>query len=233
MPFFSQKKLPSNPPPANGLALASQSTQQSRPVCTWSTHAPQCGPSPLPFPRSSHTLTATATVAGELFLFGGLIGHARLCASSDLYVFSTQDFSTTLLQTSGEVPTPRFAHGAALISTATLLICGGRLNFDDQNGLNHDTLYLLNLGTSSVLNSSSTPADHNFALQYRESGPALWSMVPDQAVVIIQPQSWSVPSSSSSVVRLAGRTSMIRRYSISLSVLGLTGRTSVIYGAWI
>ncbi|KAI0277397.1 hypothetical protein BGY98DRAFT_979994, partial [Russula aff. rugulosa BPL654] len=40
-------------------------------VCTWSAHAPQSGPSPSPFPRDSHTLTAIATAAGELFLFGG------------------------------------------------------------------------------------------------------------------------------------------------------------------
>jgi hypothetical protein len=152
MPFFSRKKVPLNPPPANGPA--SQSTQQPPvpvPVCTWSAHAPQPGPSPLPFPRSSHTLTATSTAAGELFLFGGFIGHVHRCASSDLYVFSTRDFSTTLLQTSGEVPTPRAAHGAALIGTTTLFICGGKPNLDDQNVLNDDSLYLLNLGTSNLL----------------------------------------------------------------------------------
>jgi hypothetical protein len=166
MPFFSRKKF--------GLAskLASQSTQQPRPVCTWSTHVPQCGPSPLPFPRYSHTLTATATAAGELFLFGGFIGHVNRCASSDLYVFSTRDFSTTLLQTSGEVPTPRFKHLAALIGT-TLLICGGQTNLGDEYALNYDSLYLLNLGTSDLLISNPTPADHSFALQYRESGPTL------------------------------------------------------------
>ncbi|KAF8502091.1 hypothetical protein F5888DRAFT_1168599 [Russula emetica] len=138
MSFSSRKKLPfTNPPLANGLA--SQSTQQPRPVCTWSLHAPQSGPSPFPFPRSGHTLTATA--AGELFLFGGWV-HGR--ASSDLYMFSTRDFSTTLLQTSGEVPTPRSRHGAALIGT-TLLICGGKTNSGDQHVLGHDSLYLLNL----------------------------------------------------------------------------------------
>ena len=166
MSFSSRKELPPNLPPANGPA--SQSTQQSRHVCTWSAHAPHSGPSPLPFPRNGHTLTATATVtaASELFLFGG---HVHGCASSDLYVFSTRDFSTTLLQTSGEVPTPRAAHGAALIGT-TLLICGGKTNgktnFGDQNVLNPDALYLLNLGTSIfiVQLSSLTPADHSFAL---------------------------------------------------------------------
>jgi hypothetical protein len=178
---FSLKEPHFNSPPANGLA--SDSTQQPRPVCSWSAHAPQSGLPPLPFPRCGHTLTATATAAGELFLFGGWV-HGR--ASSDLYVFSTRDFSTTLLQTSGEVPTPRAAYGATLIGT-TLLICGGA-NFGDQNVLNHDSPYLLNLGTSDLLMSSPRPADHIFALQYPESGPGLWLMVLGSMVVTTQPQ---------------------------------------------
>jgi hypothetical protein len=136
MPFFSRK----------------------RPVCTWSAHAAQSGSSPLPFPRHAHTLTSTATAAGELFLFGGNKHDGG--TSSDLYAFSTRDFSTTLLQTSGEVPSPRYAHGAALIGT-TLLICGGKTSSVDQNVLNHDSLYLLNLGTSDLLMSSPTQADHS------------------------------------------------------------------------
>jgi hypothetical protein len=138
MPSFSRRNL--------------QSTQQPRPVCAWSAHAPQCGSSPSPVPRSAYTLTATATAAGELLLFGGFTGFG--CATNDLYAFSTLDlshFSTTLLQTSGEVPTPRAGHGAALIGTTTLLICGGIKSFGDQNVLNNDSLYLLNLGTSDLL----------------------------------------------------------------------------------
>jgi Kelch motif len=157
--------------------------KRSRPlVCTWSTHAPQSGSSPLPFPRHAHTLTATATAAGELFLFGGFVHGV---ASGDLYVLSTRDFSTTLLQTSGEVPGPRAGHVATLIGT-TLLICGGKVA--GQHVLNHDSLYLLNLGTSDLLMPSLTPAHHSFALQYRESGTALRSMVADRTVVAIIPQ---------------------------------------------
>jgi hypothetical protein len=153
----------------------SRKKQQPRPVCTWSAHVPQSGQSPSPFPRSAHTLTATATAtaASDLFLFGGRVPS---CDSSDLYVFSTRDFSTTLLQTSGEVPAPRAGHSAALIGT-TLLIFGGITKSgddSDENILNHDSVYLLNLGTSNLLMSSLTPADHSFALQYHESGPALW-----------------------------------------------------------
>ena len=130
MPFFFRKKLP---------------TQQPGPVCTWSAHAPQLGPSPLPFPRLDHTLTASATAAGELFLFGG---HAFSGISSDLYVFSTRDFTATLLQTSGEVPTPRRPHGAALIGSTLLIYGGTKTGSSDQNAQNSDSLCLLNLGTS-------------------------------------------------------------------------------------
>jgi len=195
----SRKKLPSNHPPAN--ELTTQSTQQPQLVCTWSAHIPQSGPGslPLPLPQNSHALTTTATAAGELFFFGGCAADGF--PTNDLHLFSTRDFSTTLLQTSGEVPSPRYTHGSVLIGT-TFLICGG-ISFG-LNVQNYDSLYLLDLGTSHLLMSSPTSADHSFMLQCRESGPALWSMVPHQAVVTARPQLWSVPSSSSSVVRLAG-----------------------------
>ena len=121
--------------------------------------------SPSSFPRSSHTLTAiaTATAGGELFLFGGYV-PVPCGATNDLYVFSTRDFSTTFLQTNGEVPSPRAGHFAAFIGT-TLLIFGGLTDVGDQDVLNHDSLYLLNLGTSNLLMSNPTPADHSFALQ--------------------------------------------------------------------
>ena len=192
MPFFSW--IPSKPPQL---------------PCTWSAHAPQSGPSPSPFPRSSHTLTVTSTTAGELFLFGG---HAHGCASSDLYVFSTRDFSTTLLQTSGEVPAPRASHGAVLIGT-TFLIFGGRTGSRHRHMLSHDSLHLLDLGTLELLMSSPAPADQSFALQYRESGPVLGSRALGPMVTII-PQPWSVPNSSSSVVGLAGRLTTICGHSI-------------------
>jgi len=199
--------LPSNTPPTN--RLTSQSTQQPQSVCTWSAHAPQFGQSPSPFPRESYSLTATTTAPSDLFLFGGFL-HDR--TSNDLYVISTRDFSTTLLQTSGEVPSPRHAHCAALTST-TLLVCGGIGNYHNDL-LDHNRLYLLNLGTSDLLMSSLTPVDHSFAPQSRESGPALWSMVLVRALVPTQPQPLSVPSSSSSAAVMTGRSSMICGLSI-------------------
>ena len=200
--MFPWKKNKGNAPPANRLASLAQSTQQPQPVCTWSAHAPQSGQSPSPFPRKKHTLTASTAAPDELFLFGGFVPRH---SSNDIYVISTRDFSATLLQTSGEVPAPRYGHGAALTGT-TLFICGG------SGG--DDSLYLLNLGTSDFLMSSLTPVDHSFAPQYRESGPALWSMVLDQELVATKLRPWSVPRSSCSVVGWTGRSSTICGHSI-------------------
>ena len=152
MPFFSQKQhTPSNSAPAIGLASHSQ------PVNLWSAHAPRLGKSPSPFPRYGHTLSMTATAAGELFLFGGC---AHGSPHNDLYVFSTRDFSTTLLPTSGETPSPRRAHGAVLTSTH-LLVWGG-LTENVQNPGFDDSLYSLNLGMSHLLMSTPAPADQSF-----------------------------------------------------------------------
>jgi hypothetical protein len=76
--------------------------------------------------------------------------HGSKAANNDLYVISTRDFSATLLQTSGDVPSPRFGHRAVLTST-TLLIWGGVVEYDYKNTQNwkyDDSFYLLNLGTS-------------------------------------------------------------------------------------
>jgi Kelch motif len=170
--MFSRKKKhsPANSVPANGLASQSQAsqqlrfptksqshsqspqqTQQSQPLYPWSAHTPPSGRWPSPFPRRLHALSTTATAAGELFLFGGTITPSRVVCN-DLFVISTRDFSTTPLQTSGDVPNPRYGHCAVLTST-TLLIWGGRTDFNDQNAQNErndDAFYLLNLGTSDL-----------------------------------------------------------------------------------
>jgi hypothetical protein len=56
------------------------------------------------------------------------------------------------LQTSGDVPNPRYGHRAVLTGT-TLLIWGGTAYFNDQNAQDQrddDSFYLLNLGTSDL-----------------------------------------------------------------------------------
>lgn len=160
----STQQLPPQhqPPPAQSQPNPPPQQQQPRPVYPWSArrlnllpptllskNTPPSGPSPSPFPRYGHALPACATPAGELFLFGGLVHDS---ARNDLYVFSTRDLSATLLQTSGEVPSPRVGHAGALVSSV-FLIWGGDTNTGGQEAPNDpqdDSLYLLNLGTSNL-----------------------------------------------------------------------------------
>ena len=116
------------------------------------------GPSPSPFPRFGYTLSATASASGELFLFGGYLGGS---ASKDSYAFLWWDLSATLsatlLQTSGEVPSPRLRHAGARFDTV-LLIWGGATNVSDQGeiiGPYDDSLYLLDIGTSSLFDAKT------------------------------------------------------------------------------
>ena len=177
MSFFSRKKIStSNSAPENGLT--SQSFQQLPPrqlpfPFESPLHYPHPAPDhpwsvlrlnpaflsknapPSPFPRFGHASPATATATGELFVYGGLAHNA---IRDDLYMFSTRDLSTTLLQTSGEFPGPRFRPAAALVSSV-LLIWGGVTKFDDKGepkGPYDDSLYLLSLGTLHLLVSRST-----------------------------------------------------------------------------
>ncbi|OJA16234.1 hypothetical protein AZE42_00038 [Rhizopogon vesiculosus] len=101
-------------------------------------------PSPSPFPRYGHALPATATTSGELYLFGGLV---RETARNDLYLFSTRDLSATLVQTAGEIPSPRVGHASAIVSSV-LIVWGGDTKTDpmtNQAEKQDDGLYLLNL----------------------------------------------------------------------------------------
>jgi hypothetical protein len=154
----STQQLPS---PFESQLPSPQQRQQSHDIYPWSVHhlnllpsnllsknAPPSGPSPSPFPRYGPALPATATAAGELFLFGGL---ALGSETNDMYIFSTGDLSATLLQTSGDVPSPRVGHAGALVNDV-LLIWGGDTNVGRRepevlNGPRDDSLYLLNLGT--------------------------------------------------------------------------------------
>ncbi|KAH7885957.1 hypothetical protein F5I97DRAFT_1808782 [Phlebopus sp. FC_14] len=106
--------------------------------------SPPTSPSPSPFPRYGHALPATATVSGELYLFGGLV---RETARNDLYLFNTRDLSATLVQTAGEVPSPRVGHASALVSSV-LIVWGGDTKTDpitNPADKQDDGLYLLNL----------------------------------------------------------------------------------------
>ncbi|KAI9461164.1 hypothetical protein F5148DRAFT_1286680 [Russula earlei] len=127
------------------MSSGHRNVPRHRTVYPWSLHRLPPGPLPSPFPRYGHALPATATAAGELFLFGGLVHES---ARNDLFVFSTRDLSATLLQTSGEIPSPRVGHAAALVGDI-LLIWGGDMSTRGQEAPEpqDDSLYLLNLAS--------------------------------------------------------------------------------------
>ena len=155
MSFFKKMPSLSNSAPTQQQQFPtkspsqSQQKRQSQPIYPWSAHTPSFTQSPSPFPRQAHALSTTATVAGELFLFGGYVQSSK-SVTNDLHMFSTRDFSTALMKTSGQAPNPRYGHCAASTDT-TLFIWGGVSNRSDRSAENRwddDSLYLLNLGTS-------------------------------------------------------------------------------------
>ncbi|KIK70799.1 hypothetical protein GYMLUDRAFT_66014 [Collybiopsis luxurians FD-317 M1] len=149
-------------PPQSQLAQQQQQPSQSgrpAPSYPWSARrlvlpppvvlnkpgvVPPTNPSPSPFPRYGHALPATATNSGELYLFGGLV---REIPRNDLYLVHARELSATLIQTGGEVPSPRVGHASAIVSNV-LIVWGGDTKADlkaRQNEKQDDGLYLLNL----------------------------------------------------------------------------------------
>jgi hypothetical protein len=164
------------------------------------------GPSPSPFPRYGHSLPAVATSTGELFLFGGLV---RETVRNDLYLFSTRDLSATLLETAGEVPSPRVGHASALVSSV-LIVWGGDTSTSNPTDKQDNDLYLLNLGTYRRRDLSSLRQHLTAGVtQFLESGPASASMGPVPPVDMATLSLWLDQSSSSLVVRLTANLSTI------------------------
>ncbi|KAJ6574924.1 hypothetical protein B0H19DRAFT_933668 [Mycena capillaripes] len=148
-----------NGPSSQGTASPQPGQQQPRSAYPWAAHrlvllppvvlnkpgiVPPTSPSPSPFPRYGHALPATPTASGDLYIFGGLV---RESARNDLYLFSTRDQSTSLLQTAGDSPSPRVGHASALVSNV-LIVWGGDTKTDPKSkptDKQDDSLYLLNL----------------------------------------------------------------------------------------
>ena len=156
---------PQFPTKSQSQSRSAQQTQQLQPISPWSAHAPPSGQSLSPFFREAHSLSTSATATGELFLFGGYI-HSSNSLSNDIFVISTRNFSTTPLQTSGDIPSPRYGHRAVFTKTV-LLIWGGTTGFSYQNAQHQsddDSFYLLNLGKLDLFMSRplQPPADPNF-----------------------------------------------------------------------
>ncbi|TFK56592.1 hypothetical protein OE88DRAFT_37276 [Heliocybe sulcata] len=160
-PGPSQSQLQTQPPQSQSQQPSQQGQGSSgpRPAWPWSQRrltlpppqvlpkpgvAPPTSPSPSPFPRYGHAMPMTPTNTGELYLFGGLV---RETVRNDLYLFNARDLSATLLQTGGEIPSPRVGHASALVSNV-LIVWGGDTKTDSKarpSDKLDDGLYLLNL----------------------------------------------------------------------------------------
>ena len=84
-----------------------------------------------------------------MFLFGGLVGDQL---TNDLYLFSVTALSATLLNTVGEVPSPRVGHVSA-VTGSSLIVWGGDTNDNVRSttGQKENSLYVLNLSRSSSI----------------------------------------------------------------------------------
>jgi hypothetical protein len=90
-------------------------------------------------------MPTVATSNGDLYLFGGLVREA---VRNDLYQFSCRELAAKLVQTGGEVPSPRVGHASAIVSSV-LIVWGGDTKGEAQavpSDKQDDGLYLLNLG---------------------------------------------------------------------------------------
>lgn len=77
--------------------------------------------SPSPFPRSGHALAATPVGKGDLLFFGGYVNGFP---TNDLYMFTGRHCTTALVETTGDIPTPRSGSASALFG-AVLFVWGG------------------------------------------------------------------------------------------------------------
>lgn len=127
-------------------------------------------------------MPTVATATGELYLFGGLV---RETVRNDLYQFNTRDLAAKLMQTGGEIPSPRVGHASAVVSSV-LIVWGGDTKTDSKSkptDKQDDGLYLLNLGVSlSASQSLLYPSEFSFLSQSPENGRVSWSLDHHQPV---------------------------------------------------
>jgi hypothetical protein len=97
-------------------------------------------PSPSPLPRFGFALCANSN--GDLYLFGGgRISAARdYDSQNDLYLYSTAENTATLIETSGDIPSPRYRPASAMYGS-DLIVWGGRSGTAEHD----DNLYMLDL----------------------------------------------------------------------------------------
>ena len=118
-----------------------------------------------PFPRYGHSVNPLAqSSTGDLYLFGGLVKdsvkndlYMITCSAPGLNGASPADskalagapISISLVETRGEVPSPRVGHTSVSVGNV-LIVWGGDTKMREEDPQD-DSLYLLNLGQSLTL----------------------------------------------------------------------------------
>ncbi|GJJ09850.1 hypothetical protein Clacol_004074 [Clathrus columnatus] len=117
-------------------------------------------PSPSPFPRYGFAIPPITTSNNEIYLFGGL---SRDTMVSDMYLIASRDLTATLIETAGDIPSPRVGHASELANNV-LIVWGGATKQDGQaNSVEepHDnSLYLFNTATrqwTQVVTAGDSP----------------------------------------------------------------------------
>ncbi|KIY66021.1 hypothetical protein CYLTODRAFT_399414 [Cylindrobasidium torrendii FP15055 ss-10] len=149
-------------PPSQPQAPPAQQPQRPAPSFPWSVRRLAIAPPTLlnrsgtpsptatsvsPFPRYGHALPATCTHTGDLYLFGGLVRGDTV--TNDLFLFNTRDYTSTLIQTEGEIPSERVGHASAVVSNV-LIVWGGDTKSSPRSQPTDKLdagLYLLNLAS--------------------------------------------------------------------------------------
>lgn len=88
----------------------------------------------------SHT---TVPIKDQLLVFGGYIHDPKPRTSSDTYLFDLQSLKYHKIPTQGDVPSPRYGHGAEMVDKDRMVIFGG---FAEGYGYS-DEFYILDVNT--------------------------------------------------------------------------------------
>lgn len=110
----------------------------------WITSESSFALSSSPFPRHGHSVAVKGMAAAEeVYLFGGVAnGELR----NDVFLLPGSNMSASLVQTAGDVPSPRYGHTSGMIGSVMVVWYGSNLATTRVEGELDNGLYLLNLG---------------------------------------------------------------------------------------
>lgn len=145
------------------------------PIRPQHSHSPDVTPQTSnPFPTRGHTAVVIPDADAQILLFGGFLlkddGTVKE-ATNAVHLVTGQgqsdEMSVSLIETSGDAPSPRAEHAAALVGRV-LVVLGG---VDMQRGLPDGSLYFLDIG-EPFRHRANHPALNTDSGQTPGTGPA-------------------------------------------------------------